>query len=166
MVASFVLVAPAAAHVGATPSFLAAESSGTIHLDVPNERNEPMTGFTVAVPDGFEIVHAHPSEGWDTTFDDSTATWTGGSLAAGASATFGVEVRTPSVPMFVDLGVVQRYDNGDVVRWPVAFTVTPAAESESHTFALLAVLALSGVLVIPAITAFAWRRRSRSLQER
>jgi uncharacterized protein YcnI len=164
IVAWLVLVAPATAHVGATPSFLAAKSSGTIHLDVPNERNEPMTGFTVTVPDGFEIVHAHPSEGWEGTSDASTATWTGGSLPAGSSADFGLELRTPEAPEFVDFAAVQRYDGGDVVRWPVAFTVTPAAESESRNFALLAVVTL-GLLVIAAIV-FSWRRRASSLQEK
>jgi uncharacterized protein YcnI len=166
IVASLVVAAPAAAHVGATPPFLAAGSSDTVHLDVPNERQEPMTGFTVTVPDGFEIVHAHPSEGWEQSFDDLTATWTGGSLAAGVSATFGIELRTPSAPAFVDLAVVQRYDSGDVVRWPVGFTVTPAKETASQNLALAAVVGLLGLLVVAAIAALAWRRRSGSLQER
>jgi MYXO-CTERM domain-containing protein len=163
---SLVLVAPSAAHVGATPPFLAAGSSDTIHLDVPNELDEPMTGFSVTVPDGFEIVHAHPSEGWDTTFDSSTATWTGGVLATGASATFGVELQTPSAPTVVDLGVVLRYGSSGVVRWPVAFTVTPADESPSQNVTLVGVVALVGLLVLAAIVALAWRRRSGSLQER
>jgi uncharacterized protein YcnI len=164
--ASLVVASPAAAHVGATPPFLAAGSSGSIHLDVPNERIEPMTGFTVTVPDGFEIVHAHPVQGWEQSFDAATATWTGGSLAAGALADFGIELQTPSVPVFVDLGVVQRYDSGDVVRWPVAFTVTPADASPSRNLALVAVFALLGLLVVAAIAVLAWRRRSGSLQER
>ena len=164
--ASLVLATPAGAHVGATPPFLAAGSSDTVHLDVPNERKEPMTGFTVTVPDGFEIVHAHPAEGWDQSFDYSSATWTGGTVVAGASADYGIELQAPSIPVFVEFKVVQRYDNGDVVRWPVAFTVTPATESDSRDLALVTVIVLAVLLVVAAIAAVAWRRRSRSLQER
>ena len=166
IVASLVLVAPAAGHVGANPAFLAAGSAENIHLDVPNELDEPMTGFTVTVPDGFEIVRAHPSEGWVTTFDDSAATWTGGVLPTGSSATFGVELRAPSVPDVVELGVVQRYGSSGVVRWPVALTVTPADESPSQNLLLVAVVGMLGLLVFVAIAGVAWRRRSGSLQER
>jgi uncharacterized protein YcnI len=165
-VASLVLAAAATAHVEATPPFLAAGSSDTVHLDVPNERAEPMTGFTVTVPDGFEIVHAHPTEGWDGSSDESTAKWTGGSLEAGASATFGIQLRTPSVPAVVDLEAVQRYDDGEVVRWPVAFTVTPADERSSGDLTLAAVGGLAGLLIVAAGAALLWRRRSGSLQEK
>jgi uncharacterized protein YcnI len=163
---SLALAAPAAAHVGATPAFLAAGSSENIHLDVPNERNEPMTGFTVTVPDGFEIVHAHPVEGWNQSFDASEATWTEGTLAARSSVTFGVELRAPSEPAIVDLEVAQRYANGDVVRWPVALTVTPAADSPSDNLALAAAVGLAGLFLVVAIVGFAWRRRSSPLQEK
>jgi len=163
---SFVLAAPASAHVGATPPFLAAGSSDTIHLDVPNERDEPMTGFTVTVPEGFEIVHAHPVEGWDETFDHSTATWTGGTLALGSSATFGFELQATSVPGVVELKATQRYDGGAVVRWPVSFVVTPATETPSHNLALVVVVGLLGLLVIAAVAAIAWRRHSGPLQEK
>lgn len=160
------LAAPAAAHVAVTPPFLAAGSSDSVELSVPNERDEPMTGFSLTVPSGFEIVQAHPADGWDRTFSDSTATWTAGALSSGASATYSVELKTPAVPAVVELEAVQRYDDGAVVRWPVAFTVTPADESSSQSLALAAVVGLLGVLVVAAIAAVAWRRRRRSLQER
>jgi uncharacterized protein YcnI len=166
VVAALVVPASAAAHVGATPPFLAAGSSDTVHFDVPNELNEPMTGFSVTVPAGFEIEHAHPVEGWNSSFSASTATWKGGALAAGVSVTFGVELRAPSAPDVVELGVVQRYGSSGVVRWPVAFTVTPAAEGDSQSLALAAVIAVLGVLVVATIWAIAWRRRPRSLQEK
>jgi uncharacterized protein YcnI len=150
----------ASAHVAVTPPFLAAESTETVDLSVPNERNESMTGFSLTVPSGFEIVHAHPAEGWAATSDSTTATWTGGSLAPREVAAFGLHLTTPATPGVVEFLARQRYDDGAVVRWPVSFTVTPADESPSQNLALAAVVGVIGVLVVIAVVTLAWRRRS------
>ena len=60
---ALVLAAPAAAHVVASPTFLASQSSESIGFEAPNERDDPMTSFTLSAPDGIEIEHAHPVEG-------------------------------------------------------------------------------------------------------
>lgn len=152
------------AHVAVTPHFLAAESSETVDLSVPNERNEPMTGFSLTVPSGFAVVHAHPADGWTATSDSTTATWTGGKVAPRAVAAFGLELATPVTPGVVELEALQRYDDGAVVRWPVSFTVTPAEESPSQNLALAVVLGAIGALVVIAVVALARRRRSTDAQ--
>ena len=163
---SLALAAPAAAHVRATPPYLAAGGSETIDLSVPNERDEPMTDFSVTVPSGFEIVHAHAVEDWDATSEGSTATWRGGSLATGVEAMFGLELRAQAEPGVVRFQAEQGYDDGAIVRWPVSLTVIPAAESPSQNLALVGVVGLLGVLVVAAVAAVAWRRRSAPLQEK
>jgi len=164
---SLALVSPAAAHVVVTPTFLAAGRSETIDLSVPNERDAPMTGFSLSVPSGFEVVHAHPAEGWNETSDPATATWTGGAVASGGVATFRLELETPPTPGVVELQAVQRYNDGAVVRWPVSFTVTPAEETPSQNLALAGVVGLIGMLVVIGVVALAWRRRSdEPLQEK
>ncbi|HEU5207409.1 MAG TPA: hypothetical protein VFT94_07355 [Gaiellaceae bacterium] len=154
------LPAPAAAHVVATPSFLASESSVSIGLEVPNERSDPMTSFTLTAPDGLVIEHAHAVPGWDGRVEDGAATWTGGSLAAKATVTLGITLRADVAPGTVTLGAKQGYDSGAVVEWPVSLTVTPAEESPSENLALAGVVGLIGVLVVVAVAVFAWRRRS------
>ena len=82
------LAAPAAAHITAVLPFIAANDSATVSLSGPNERGEAMIRFDVTVPSEFRIVHAHPADGWESRVRGSTATWTEGSLAPGAEATF------------------------------------------------------------------------------
>jgi uncharacterized protein YcnI len=156
---ALVLAAPAAAHVVATPTFLPSKSSESINFEVPNERSEPMTSFTLFPSDGIAIEHAHPTEGWDGTIEDGAATWTGGSLAASATTYFGATLKADAEPGVVNVAARQGYDSGAVVEWTVSLTVTPAAESPSENFALAGVVGLIGVLVVVAVAMLAWRRR-------
>jgi uncharacterized protein YcnI len=154
-----VLATPAAAHVVATPTFLASESSESVTFEVPNERIEPMTSFALVPPHGIEIEHAHPTEGWDGTIEDGAASWSGGQLAMSATATFGATLEADAAPGVVTMQARQGYDSGAVVEWPVSLTVTPAAESPSENLALAGVVGLIGVLVVVAVAVLAWRRR-------
>ena len=157
---ALLLAGPAAAHVVATPAFLPSESSESVTFAAPNERDEPMTSFALTVPEGVVIEHAHEVEGWDESLDGSTATWTGGSLAPDVEVAFGATLEANLDPGVVELQAEQRYDDGSVVAWPVALTITPAEESPSENFALAGVVGLLGVLVVAAVAMVAWRRRS------
>ena len=155
------VAAPSAiAHVVASPAFIASESSASISFEVPNERSEPMTSFTLTAPDGLAIQHAHPVDGWDGVVEDGAAAWTGGSLAANKIADFGITLEADVEPGVVTLRATEGYDSGAVVEWPVSMTVTPASESPGGNLALAGVVGLIGVLVIVAIAMLAWRRRS------
>jgi uncharacterized protein YcnI len=154
-----VLAAPAAAHVIATPSFLASKSSESITFEAPNERSDPMTSFTLTAPEGIEIEHAHPVDGWEGTVEDGVATWMGGSLAAGDTTDFGATLKANAEPGVVTLAARQNYDSGATVEWSVSLTVTPAAESPSENLALASIVGLVGVLVVIAVALLAWRRR-------
>jgi hypothetical protein len=152
--------ASAAAHVVAMPGFVEAGKSESISLAVPNERDEPMTGFSVEVPSDFVVVHAHQEDGWESDGDDSTATWSGGSLAPDAELEFGIELEAPSAPGPATLQATQRYPGGEVVEWPVQLTVLPATESPSANLGWAVVTAGIGLLVIAGIAVLAWRRRA------
>ena len=119
-----------------------------------------MIEFAVKAPPGLAIEHAHPVEGWTATVEGVTATWSGGSLAATAVATFGVTLKANAKPGLVELRTEQRYADGGVVEWPVVLTITPAAASPSQNLALAGIVGLIGVLVVVAIAMLAWRRRS------
>lgn len=154
------LAGTAAAHVVATPAFVASGNSESIAFSVPNERDTPMTAFSVTAPPELAIERAHEVEGWDEQLDGSTATWTGGSLGMNEEIEFGLTLRADVEPSFVELQARQRYADGGVVRWPVALTITPEAESPSQNLALTGVLGLIGVLIVVAVAMLAWRRRA------
>ena len=86
VVVALVLAGPASAHVVATPAYLPSQSSESITLTAPNERSEPMTGFSITAADGLEIEHAHPAKGWSEQVGGLTASRLGGSLAPGEEA--------------------------------------------------------------------------------
>jgi uncharacterized protein YcnI len=158
--------AAASAHVVAQPSFIATGESSTVRLTGPNERDQPMTGFSVTVPSGVEIVHAHPVDGWSETTHGRTATWTGGSLASRSEETFRIGLEASVEPGTVALEIEQLYDGGEIVRWPVSLTVVPPPEGASQNLGLAAAVGLIGLLVVVAVVVLSWWRRSGSLQER
>ena len=155
---------PAAAHVIASPAYLSSQSSESISFEAPNERVDPMIEFAVTAPPGLAIEHAHPVEGWTGTVEGATATWSGGSLASGAIATFGVTLKADVEPGVVTLQATQGYDSGAIVEWPVSLTVTPPEQSPSENLALAGVVGFIGVLVVGAVVLLAFRRRT--LQEK
>jgi uncharacterized protein YcnI len=168
LVAALVLSPAALAHVVPQPSFVQAGTTADVSLRSPNERDKPMTALVVKAPDGLEIVHAHGPDGWSETVQGSTATWSGGSLAPGTQATFGLQLRAGGSPGNATLSVEQRYGDG-VVRWPVLLTITPPADTPSENFALAGVVGVIGLLVVAIIGVLAWRRRTShagSLQEK
>ncbi len=156
------LAAPGAAHVIPFPSFIPAGDSQLVELSFPNERDRTMVSFSVTAPPALEIVHAHPAEGWQETFDGSRATWRGGRLAPETAMTFSVELRAESEPGAVELEAVQLFDDDATVEWPVALTVTPATEEPSQNLGLAGVIGVIGLLVIAAVGVLAWRRRAES----
>jgi hypothetical protein len=151
--------ASAQAHIFPEPSFIAAESTGTIGLAAHNDRNVPMTRLAVRVPGEFLVVDAHETSGWSAEVAGSAVTWRGGSLAANTGATFSLVVEAPSAPGPATLEVEQIYPGGDVSRWPVPLTVTPASESSSQNLGWAVVTGLLG-LALFAVIGFAFLRRS------
>jgi hypothetical protein len=135
--------------------------SESISFEVPNERDDPMTTFTVSAPRGLDIEHAHPVDGWNGTVENGVATWTGGSLGAKATVDFGITLKADVEPGPVALQARQGYATGAIVEWPVQLTVTPAEQSPSENLALAGIVGLVGVLVVVAVVVLALRRRPR-----
>jgi hypothetical protein len=160
---ALVPVAPAGAHVIASPTFLYAGETQTLELSVPNERDATMTGFVVRAPSKVEIVGAESAEGWTESVEGQVATWNGGSLQAKLAETFGLTIRPTGEPGAVELDAEQRYADGKV-RWPVSLTVVPASGDTSSDSGgsglLVAAIVAVGVAISAAIGLLAWRRRS------
>jgi len=163
--AALVAAAPAGAHVTAVPAFLAAGGTATLSLTGPNERDEPMTGFSITVPLDFRIVAARSAEGWSADVQEAGVSWSGGSLAQGADATFTVELEAPTGPGPANLQARQLYPGGEVVDWPVALTVIPSSEPSSQNIGWAVLTAVVGLGVLTAI-GLVLLRRTRSLPEK
>ena len=157
---SALLAAGAAdAHIDATPGFVEADSTGLISLTAHNDRQVTMDGFAVVVPAELRIDDIGALEGWEGTVDDTTATWSGGSLPADEAATFSVFVEAPPDPGTVSLRAEQRYPDGEVVAWPVALTVVPGDESTTPAYVWVLVGG-AGLLVLAGV-ALVWARSRR-----
>jgi len=70
---ALVLAVPAAGHITVVPPFVSSAGTATLTLTAPNERDEPMTGLVVTVPDGFRISRAEQGEGWVSGHGSTTA---------------------------------------------------------------------------------------------
>ncbi len=168
---ALVLAAPAAAHVTPTSSFITADATTSLRLSGPNERGEPMTGFAVTVPAGLRIVQARPLGAWSSEVDGRTATWSGGSLAPEAEATFTLQLEASVEPGTLELEAEQLYPGRAVVRWPITLTVIPGGSVSERGWVddtltpPLLLLALLGTAALGLIL-FLVRKRRRSLQEK
>ena len=165
ILAAFLLVAPAGAHVTVVPPFVSAGDSATLSLTVPNERETEMTGFAITVPEDLRIVEARSNESWRGAVQGTTATWNGGRLGPKAEATFALELEGPTEPGPAVLEAAQLYPGGEIVRWPVALTVVPEADPSSQNLGWVVVTGLVGLVVLTGI-GLAIVRRARSLQEK
>jgi hypothetical protein len=163
--AALVLVAPAAAHVTAAPSFVTSGQPETVSLVAPNEREAAMTAFSVTVPAGLSIVEAVlPGGGWDGVVEGDTATWSGGELAAGTTSSFSLVLEASGEPGSVTLEAVQLYPGGDRVPWPVVLTILPGADGSDGGSSSGAALLVAGIglLFAAGFVVVLWLRRSRS----
>jgi uncharacterized protein YcnI len=130
--------APAAsAHVTVNPKNVAADSFARFDVRVPNEQATADTNkITLQIPDGLAFVGFQPKPGWTRTVtmkklakpvtvegetireQVGTVTWSGGRIAPGEFDEFGLSAKVPdTVGRVLVFPAVQRYSNGDVVRW-------------------------------------------------
>ena len=207
-IAATLVIAPAAAaHVTLNPPEWEAGGFARFAVRVPNERdNADTTRISVKFPEQVLSASFQPVEGWKRTvkmveLDEpidvegeqvteriDTVTWSGGRIRPGEFQEFGVSFRTPEEPdTELAFPAVQRYSNGDVVRWigppdaeepapVVAITEAPPEEGEaaapaetpaqaaqeddegSDTLSILALIAgLAGLAA--GLAAILWGRR-------
>jgi hypothetical protein len=151
------LAGSAGAHIDAVPAFLEAEATGLISLTAHNDRQVTMDGFAILAPPELRIEDIGAVEGWEGSADETTATWTAGSLRSGEAATFSLSVEAPPDPGTVTLRAEQRYPDGEAVEWPIMLTVVPADESSGDVW-VYAIVGL-GLVLAAAGVVLAWRRR-------
>jgi hypothetical protein len=166
---SFVLAAPAAAHVTVTPPFLAVGEEAVLAFDAPNERDVAMTSLELEAPPEVRFVALEaPPAGWRGTVGERRARWSGGRLPASATALYRLRARATGTPGSVAFRAVQRFEDGAVVRWETTLALVPGtgeSAPQQHLGRAL-VAAVAGLGVIASSLLVLHRVRRRSLQER
>ena len=162
---ALVLAPSVAAHVFPFPTYVATDATTEVELSVPNERRVAMTGFTLQVPEGLAVADAVAAEGWTSASTPTRALWTDGDLPPFTTVTFAVRLDVDRDPGTVVLDAVERYRDGERVRWPMSLVVTPPDEA-SQQLGLALIAGVVGLLALTIGAAYLWRRTGRSLQER
>lgn len=163
LTAAVAALSPAGAtgHVVPSPSFVEAGTVAGVELTGPNERDEPMTGFALAVPEGIDIVGAEPTGAWRVAKRTvSQAVWRGGSLSPNEEVAFRVRLKATVPPGPVTVEAEQRYPGGEVVRWDVPLIVVPGPAAPEENLSRALAVGLLGLLVIAGVALVAWRRRT------
>lgn len=127
---------PALAHVEVSPALAAPSDPVLFTVLVPNERGDPTVRVELALPPGVLPFGFEPAPGWrrtETRNPDQSlgrVAWTG-RLGTGEFTEFRFLATTPPDPGPIRWVALQRYANGEVVRWdgppgadePAAITV-------------------------------------------
>ena len=166
---ALVVVTPAAAHVTLSPAFVEAGVGSTILFETPNEREgRATTSLRLEAPPGVELGAVPPPSGWKLALDDGAATWTGGRIEGTDVVSFPLEITARTEPGNETFRAVQRYDDGESVRWEASLTVVPATGADAPQQQLGRAVAAGtvGLAVIGVSLVLVWRLRRRSLQER
>jgi hypothetical protein len=162
ILAALALGRPALAQVTAFPASVTDGQRSELTFVVPNERRVPMTTFVVIAPPDVSIVQAvPPGGGWRATGSGSIATWSGGSLPAGAVSSFSVLLEASGKPGGVSLEAHQHYPDRGHVLWKVPLTVLPGPESSGSAGTALVLVAGLGLLLVATLVAVLWLRRRR-----
>lgn len=162
--AGLTAAAPAAAHVTLQPKTAVAGEYTVESVRVPNETDDADTvRVDVRFPPGFASVSYKPVAGWkvrvttkklavpiktddgDITEGVSQVSWTGGRIRPGEFQDFPLSVRIPGrAGDTLTFKAIQRYDDGEVVRWIGG----PDADEPAPTVTLVA----AGATAVPAGT--------------
>jgi len=168
VVGALALAAPAGAHLTLRPPSLTAGEEVLLTIDLPNERQAAMTGASVRLPSGVELLEALSAVGWTGVASGNEARWSGGRAGPGVVASFTVRVRATAEPGPAAFSAEQLYADGETVGWQTTVSVLPppgpSAPSEQH-LGRAVVAGLVGLALVGASLATLHRRRRRSLQD-
>src|SRR5215213_1745774 len=128
------------AHAELSPSQVPAGSSQEFTLEVRQEKDVPTTEVRLEVPDGFAVTDVPETPGWQASHEGSALIWYGGEIAPDQDAAqFTFEGRAPEETGEFAWGVLQTYEDGEVVEWtgpegseePAAVVEVTAADSQN-----------------------------------
>jgi hypothetical protein len=157
--AVLVPAAPAFAHNEINPSTITVNKPTYLTLNAPNEGKADLVKVSITVPKGLPLGSlTRQPDGWTVEGDETTKTWSGGTVAPDEFAQFGFETDGAPQPGDFTVKVAETFsdgstDGGDVVvsaAAPTAAAAAPKDDDGAATAALVvgivaAVLALAGI---------------------
>lgn len=148
-----VLVTPgsASAHVTVKPAEALTGAYQTFTTSVPNEKDIPVTGIRLVIPDSVESVTATVKPGWQIetkkSGDKTTEIiWTGGTIPAEQRDDFSFSAHLPSKAGDIEWKAYQTYQDGSVVSWDQKPTEDHGHESEDESKGPYSVTTVSDTL--------------------
>ncbi|MDE2025238.1 MAG: DUF1775 domain-containing protein [Patescibacteria group bacterium] len=123
----FLLSSPAFAHVIVTPHEAGIASVLDFTVNVPNERNNPVTSVKLLIPKGVTQVSPNIEQGWIITTNTSGSSdatvseidWTGGTIPVGQRAEFVFQAQVPPNQTTIAWKAYQTYSDGTIVSWDI-----------------------------------------------
>lgn len=116
----------ALAHVVVKPNQVGIGSFQTFTTGVPNEKDLPVTGLKLLIPENLASVSPNVKPGWTVSIkktgegEEAKVTeisWTGGSIPAGQRDDFLFSAKSPSEAGVIVWKAYQTYQDGTVVGW-------------------------------------------------
>jgi len=121
---AFTLATPVAAfaHVVVTPNEALSGAYETFTTSVPNEKDIPVTGIRIVIPDSIESVTPTVKPGWEIELKKSgdkitEIIWTGGTIPAEQRDTFTFSAHLSEKTGDINWKAYQAYQDGTVVSW-------------------------------------------------
>lgn len=110
------------AHVVVSPSEALTGAYETFTTSVPNEKDIPVTGIRLVIPDSIESVTPTVKPGWEIQIkknqDKATEiSWTGGVIAPDLRDEFTFSAHLSAEPGNINWKAYQTYQDGTVVSW-------------------------------------------------
>lgn len=114
------------AHVVVKPAEVGAATFQTFTIGVPNEKDNPVVGLRLVIPEGLKYASPTVKAGWridirkSSEQEDARVTeieWTGGSIPEGQRDDFTFSAQVPTSETIINWKAYQTYQNGDVVSW-------------------------------------------------
>ena len=152
-----------------SPTYVEAGRTATIRFETPNER-PPHATVAVAIdaPPGVAFSRADPPPGWKVDVRTTHVEWSGGQIDGARTVAFPIRVLARTRAGNQTFRAVQRYDDGQEVRWPATLSVLPAEGDEApsqHLGRALAAGAAGLLLLVGSFLVLRLLRRPK-LQER
>jgi len=125
----FLFANKVSAHVVIKPDTVGVAAFQTFTVDVPNEKDNPMVGLRLVIPDGLKSVSPNVKPQWKIEIkktgegEDAKITevdWTGGSIPEGQRDDFLFSAQVPATETTLLWKAYQMYQNGDVISWDQA----------------------------------------------
>jgi uncharacterized protein YcnI len=132
-VCSALLFVPSAwAHLSVSPTRVSVGEAVDLTFGAPNEDDDlGVDHVTLTVPAGFDLDDAEAKPGWTQSRSDGSITWSGGRIAKGEYATFGIRGTAPTTPGTVTFRVLTGDRAGKSITYQVGLDVVKSTTRDN-----------------------------------